>query len=554
MRTQHVEPKRHVPIVLVAVVSVLAQSPLQAATVPPGFTETLVASGLSSPTAMQFAPDGRLFVAEQGGRLRVIKDGVLLPTPFLTLTVSSGRRARAARRGLRPGLRDESVRLRLLHRDDPSHSQPDQSIHRQRRRRRGRQRDGSPRSQQPERRDESQRRRARLWRGRQAVRRRRGERQRRQRAVVRPTCSARCCGSTATDRFRPTTRSSGRRRGTTGPSTRSACATPSRSPSARTSPACSSTTSARTRGKRSTTASRVPTTDGRIPKGRRPTRDSSARGTAYNHSLGCAITGGTFYAPSIHPFPDEYLNDYFFADYCGGWIRRLDPAAGNTRRAVCQRHSVSRRSQGRQRRQPVLPGARIGCLDRRRLSDLVRGEYAEHHHAPVEPDGRAGRVGDVQRARIGPASAPLSVAAQRRQHLRRNGAGLHVRRRRRRQRRALPRHRQQRCRQRAQQRSDLDGHLEPAAHGHDHAAGSRARCTAAAASSATPEPPPIRRTGRCRRAPSPGASTSTTTRTSTRSSRSTTGATSGSFTVPTTGHPETNVWYRIFLTVRDSPG
>ena len=38
---------------------------------------------------MQFAPDGRLFVAEQGGRLRVIKDGVLLPTPFLTLTVSS---------------------------------------------------------------------------------------------------------------------------------------------------------------------------------------------------------------------------------------------------------------------------------------------------------------------------------------------------------------------------------------------------------------------------------------------------------------------------------
>ena len=38
---------------------------------------------------MQFAPDGRLFVAEQGGRLRVIKNGALLSTPFLTLTVSS---------------------------------------------------------------------------------------------------------------------------------------------------------------------------------------------------------------------------------------------------------------------------------------------------------------------------------------------------------------------------------------------------------------------------------------------------------------------------------
>ena len=43
--------------------------------VPPGFTEALVASGLSSPTAMQFSPDGRLFVCEQGGRLRVIADG-----------------------------------------------------------------------------------------------------------------------------------------------------------------------------------------------------------------------------------------------------------------------------------------------------------------------------------------------------------------------------------------------------------------------------------------------------------------------------------------------
>lgn len=29
-----------------------------------GFTEALVASGLQSPTAMEFAPDGRLFVLE----------------------------------------------------------------------------------------------------------------------------------------------------------------------------------------------------------------------------------------------------------------------------------------------------------------------------------------------------------------------------------------------------------------------------------------------------------------------------------------------------------
>ena len=41
------------------------------------------------PTAMQFAPDGRLFVAQQGGQLRVIKNGVLLSTPFVSLTVNS---------------------------------------------------------------------------------------------------------------------------------------------------------------------------------------------------------------------------------------------------------------------------------------------------------------------------------------------------------------------------------------------------------------------------------------------------------------------------------
>ena len=45
--------------------------------------------GLASPTAMQFAPDGRLFVAEQVGRLRVIENGYCCLTPFLTVTVSS---------------------------------------------------------------------------------------------------------------------------------------------------------------------------------------------------------------------------------------------------------------------------------------------------------------------------------------------------------------------------------------------------------------------------------------------------------------------------------
>jgi glucose/arabinose dehydrogenase len=56
---------------------------------PDGFSETLVADGLDSPTAMAQAPDGRIFVDQQGGDVRVIKDGALLPTPFLHLDVDS---------------------------------------------------------------------------------------------------------------------------------------------------------------------------------------------------------------------------------------------------------------------------------------------------------------------------------------------------------------------------------------------------------------------------------------------------------------------------------
>ena len=39
---------------------------------------------------MAFAPDGRLFVCLQSGQVRVInKDGVLLASPFVTLSVDS---------------------------------------------------------------------------------------------------------------------------------------------------------------------------------------------------------------------------------------------------------------------------------------------------------------------------------------------------------------------------------------------------------------------------------------------------------------------------------
>jgi glucose/arabinose dehydrogenase len=46
-------------------------------------------SGLTSATAMAQAPDGRIFVAEQGGTIRIVKNNALLPTPFLQLGVDS---------------------------------------------------------------------------------------------------------------------------------------------------------------------------------------------------------------------------------------------------------------------------------------------------------------------------------------------------------------------------------------------------------------------------------------------------------------------------------
>lgn len=84
-------PRSYTQVAAVLVVALATASfhTAAAATLPTGFTETLIASGLSNPTAMQFAPDGRLFVCQQTGELRVVKNGALLATPFLTLTVDA---------------------------------------------------------------------------------------------------------------------------------------------------------------------------------------------------------------------------------------------------------------------------------------------------------------------------------------------------------------------------------------------------------------------------------------------------------------------------------
>jgi uncharacterized repeat protein (TIGR03806 family) len=68
---------------------VFSSPSLHAAALPEGFSQTLIAHGLNGVTAMEIAPDGRIFICEQTGTLRVVKDGHLLPRPFVTVRVDS---------------------------------------------------------------------------------------------------------------------------------------------------------------------------------------------------------------------------------------------------------------------------------------------------------------------------------------------------------------------------------------------------------------------------------------------------------------------------------
>ena len=71
-----------------------------AVVLPRAFAQERVASGITGATAMEVAPDGRVFVCEQTGALRVVKGDRLLDEPFVRLEVDS--RRQAVRRHRRP--------------------------------------------------------------------------------------------------------------------------------------------------------------------------------------------------------------------------------------------------------------------------------------------------------------------------------------------------------------------------------------------------------------------------------------------------------------------
>ncbi len=83
--------RRHVSAAAVAAIAVLLVSATRAAqaAIPRGSitvgTQT-VATGLVSPVGLTNAGDSRLFVVDQIGKIRIVENGNLLPTPFLDIS------------------------------------------------------------------------------------------------------------------------------------------------------------------------------------------------------------------------------------------------------------------------------------------------------------------------------------------------------------------------------------------------------------------------------------------------------------------------------------
>jgi glucose/arabinose dehydrogenase len=53
--------------------------------VPAGFAKTQLAQGLKNPSVFAFAPNGDIYIGEKGGAILIYRNGVVLPTPLVTL-------------------------------------------------------------------------------------------------------------------------------------------------------------------------------------------------------------------------------------------------------------------------------------------------------------------------------------------------------------------------------------------------------------------------------------------------------------------------------------
>lgn len=82
-------PMRHFLSVIIGAIIFAGAGLHMAWALPTGFTETVAVTGLQTPTALAFANDGRAFITEQGGYIRLVKKGRLLAAPFAKVKTTS---------------------------------------------------------------------------------------------------------------------------------------------------------------------------------------------------------------------------------------------------------------------------------------------------------------------------------------------------------------------------------------------------------------------------------------------------------------------------------
>ena len=213
-----------------------------------------------------------------------------------------------------------------------------------------RQRSGPARSRQPQRRHQPQRRRHPLRSRRQALRRPSATTPTARMPSRSTTCSARCCASTPTATIpadNPFYRH--RRPAPTGPSGRWPAQPIHVRLQARHRPGdVHQRRRRRTPGRKSTTAIAGANYGWPATEGRPPTRTTTSPLHAYDHDAGQRLRDHRrrlLQARDRRSSRPTTSNDYFFADFCAGWIRALDPH--QHRRRIRHRHLPPGRPEGR---------------------------------------------------------------------------------------------------------------------------------------------------------------------------------------------------------------
>ena len=116
------------PLLLASALSLAIAGAAPAIDLPSGFVDEIAAGGLDNPVAMAFASDGRIFVAERRGLVRVIDPaGNLLPAPFIDLQDETGNAWDRGMLGiaLDPAF-ETNHRVYLLYTVDPVFGRPDE--------------------------------------------------------------------------------------------------------------------------------------------------------------------------------------------------------------------------------------------------------------------------------------------------------------------------------------------------------------------------------------------------------------------------------------------